>query len=330
MLLWASKGVFIAWRALSRRTKELSERLKIKLLFVPDIPPYVLAVLKTIIFILQNKPKAVFIQLPQGPLLLIVTVFKKVLKYRLIADVHTAFLYHMRLKEKVLNKPFILFLNHCDIVLIHNMEIKKKVIKSDVVKKTFVLHDPLPKLSIRKKTIDRKNNVVKFVFPASFAADEPIEQVIQAFLEIIKENPNCYLYITGKWKRQRYLKKYISTSRNIIFTGFLPREEYESLLVNSDVVIALTIREYTFLSAAAEGLAAEKPLLLSNTRTLRSIFRKGAIFVSPTDINDIKRGLKLMLEDTTRKRLLNEIKELKREYLGMLNKKLHIIQKLIN
>jgi len=322
--------IFIAWRALGTRTKELARILGIKVVFYKDFPPYISAAIRTVLALLRLRPKIVFIQLPQGPLLLLVAFLKKFLRFILIADVHTAFLYHIKLKEKLLNKPFMNYLKNCDIIILHNEEIRRKfIMEKELQKKAMVIHDPLPKICKDVQKRYSQKGVIKFIYPSSFAPDEPIEHVIQAFLEIIKENPNCILYITGNWKRQRQLKKYISISKNIVFTGFLPRKNYESLLINSDVVIALTRREYTFLSAAAEGLAAEKPLLLSSTRTLRSIFKKGAIFVSPIDANDIKRGLKLMLRDDIRKVLLNEIREFKREYISMLKKELNILQKLI-
>ena len=150
--------IFIAWRALAGRTKRLAKLLNIKLLFIRDKPPYIIATLKTIISLLKTKPKSILIQLPQGPLLLTVSIFKKLLKYRLVADLHTAFLFHTRLKEKVLNKPFIPCLRTCDLVLVHNSEIKKNFIKDKIVnKKTVVLHDPLPEFPIEKEIKKRAN-----------------------------------------------------------------------------------------------------------------------------------------------------------------------------
>jgi len=272
------------------------------------------------------KPKSVFIQLPQGPLLIVAVILKKVLKYKLIADVHTAFLFHTSLKVSILNKPFVHCLKFCDLIIVHNDEIRREFIKDENLRrKTVVIQDPLIEFKGEKR-IGRKESI-KFIFPASFSPDEPIESVITAFSELIREGHNCILYITGNWKRKKHLRKY--ASKNIIFTGFLSKSDYESILASSDVIIALTTREYTFLSAAAEGLAAEKPLILSKTKTLRRIFKKGAIFVSPRDVGDIKKALRLMLNEDIRQKLMTEIKELKKEYIIKLSKRLDVIRNIL-
>jgi len=319
------KKIFIAWRSLSRRTKELAKLLKLDVLFLRDRPPYFFAALKTFLYLIKSRPSIVFVQLPQGPLLALTVLLKKFLRFFLVADVHTSFLVYSSFKEILLNKPFRNFLNACNIVIVHNRELKNIAKKEKLGKIVIVLPDPLPEFPAVK--IGMKNDTVKYIFPASFHEDEPVHYLLEAFSQLTRENKNVVLYVTGDWRRRKDLLKY--KSDRILFTGFLPVIDYKRLLMSCDVVIGLTIREYTFLSSAAEGLAAGKVLILSNTRTLQRIFYKGAIFVNPLDPEDILRGLKKVLDKRVRKKLEKEIEDLRAEYTQKVNKKLELLNRLL-
>jgi hypothetical protein len=67
-------------------------------------------------------------------------------------------------------------------------------------------------------------------------------------------------------------------SSYVEFTGFLNREDYKKLLVNSFGVITGTKDEYTLMMSAWEAVAFQKPLILSETKTLRNMFDDYAFF----------------------------------------------------
>jgi glycosyltransferase involved in cell wall biosynthesis len=114
---------------------------------------------------------------------------------------------------------------------------------------------------------------------SSFASDEPIEEVIEA-AKILAETTT--FYVTGDPSRlaSRRLFEWKQTANNVIFTGFLNRHEYISLLKKVDAVMVLTRRHDNMLSGAHEALALEKPLITSDWPPLRKYFSAGTAYVN--------------------------------------------------
>jgi hypothetical protein len=143
-----SEGVFIAWRRLSRRTSFLFRELGLDLFYVPDRPPYLKAAWRTLTFLRSRKPGVVFTQLPQGPLLAEVAVISRGTGFKVVADVHTGFIYPTSLKEYILNKPFHTYLHKVDLVLAHN-KLQASLIQEKAnisSEKIMIVYDPIPQI----------------------------------------------------------------------------------------------------------------------------------------------------------------------------------------
>ncbi|MCD6490795.1 MAG: glycosyltransferase family 4 protein [Candidatus Korarchaeota archaeon] len=314
------RGLFIAWRVLSTRSKPIARRLRFQLFFIKDRPPYFKSMIKTFMKILKEKPKYVAIQLPQGPLLFLMAVLKKLIRFLLIADVHTYFLIPVTLKEKLLNKPFIRYLQDCNIIFVHNYELRK-FLSVNLKKKTIVLRDPLPEIHVDREFL-KKQNEIALVFPASFAHDEPIENLIKAFKQAEKpKDMIAKLYITGNWRKQPKLREKYS-SKNVIFTGYLSKKKYLGLINGADALFALTTYQYTWQSAATEALALGKPLIASKSKALEEVFTRGTLFVNPLDIKSIKIAIEKILDPDIRKRLNKEMLDLRDQYQTEINTKI--------
>jgi glycosyltransferase involved in cell wall biosynthesis len=103
------------------------------------------------------------------------------------------------------------------------------------------------------------------------------------------------MYITGNWKRQLALKeKYVSDK--IIFTGFLPLEQFNSLLAESAAIITGTKREYTSLMSGWEAIAYAKPLAITETQTLKNLFGDYAVFFDWTNSQSIADAVERVLD----------------------------------
>jgi glycosyltransferase involved in cell wall biosynthesis len=113
----------------------------------------------------------------------------------------------------------------------------------------------------------------RVVYVCSFLSDEPVEEMLGAAARL---GEDFRVFVTG-----RVTKEFESLARSappsVTFTGFIPEEEYVSLLSAADVVVALTKRENTLLCGAYEGVSLRKPLVLSNQAVLRSYFKKGVV-----------------------------------------------------
>jgi glycosyltransferase involved in cell wall biosynthesis len=81
------------------------------------------------------------------------------------------------------------------------------------------------------------------------------------------------IYISGKGPLEQR-----QVPSNVVLTGYLPRKQYEDLLHSITAVIVLTTAEDNLVCGGYEAVAAGKPLILSDTRALRELFGRGAVF----------------------------------------------------
>jgi hypothetical protein len=72
--------------------------------------------------------------------------------------------------------------------------------------------------------------------------------------------------------------------------------DYESMLHSVDLVLVLTKSEYCLLCGCYEAVASEKPLITSNTNTLKEYF-KGVYFVNNNGV-DIASSIKKTIRNT--------------------------------
>jgi len=280
--------VIVAWKKLSRRSELLSKALRAKLWFFPDNIPYIRASLSTLRFIAKQKPKIILVQLPQGPLLFEAFILKVLLKCRIVADVHTGFLIASDWKGLLLNAPFLKFLRVADLIIVHN-EFQLNLVPSGLKEKTLVVLDPWHLIAGNGEKCEVEQSGY-IVFPASFASDEPLEEVINS---VNSFNIDVKMYVTGNWRRQPKLLKYASD--RVTFTGYLPNREYNRLLSKATAVITGTKREYTSLMSAWEAVAYAKPLALTETDTLKSLFKDYAIFYDWKNGKSIAEAIKKIL-----------------------------------
>jgi glycosyltransferase involved in cell wall biosynthesis len=155
--------------------------------------------------------------------------------------------------------------------------------------KTLVVFDPWH-LAIDSEGNGESEKGDYIVFPASFASDEPLEEVIKS---INSFNIDVKMYITGNWKRQPEIMKYASD--RVIFTGYLPSGKYNKLLSKATAIITGTKREYTSLMSSWEAVAYAKPLALTETGTLKSLFKDYAVFYDWKNIKSIAEAVKRIL-----------------------------------
>ncbi len=278
--------ILVAWRKLSYRTSLLTKALPgAKLWFFEDSLPYLRAMIGLALKCFTHKPRTLIVQLPQGLLLFEAILLKKILKINVIADVHTGFVVSRGLKGYFLNKFFVGFLSSANLVLVHNEDIKS-LLSSVVRKKTIVVYDPWMFMDTYEDESTFNSDENYLVFPASFAPDEPLEEIC----ETINSLCDVKLVITGNYNRQPEMLHF--KSKYVHFVGFLPRKEYEKLLINSSGIITGSKREFTVCMSSWEAVAYNKPLILTNTEALKNTFKDYAIFFDWKNCESIVSAIK--------------------------------------
>jgi hypothetical protein len=244
----------------------------------------------TILLLLKNKARIIFVQNP-SLILSFFTVFlgKIILKKHVIVDAHNIALEPITGFWAFLEKIRVFVIRNATFTIVSNSELTNRITLHEG--SPLVLADPLPKFhrSSAKYNLTGKYNVL---YICSWADDEPYCEVLKAASLL---DDSIKLYISGSHKR-KYSSCLSTVPHNVVLTGFLKENEFEYILHTVDAIMDLTSRDSCLLCGAYEGVAAEKPMVLSNTEALRTYFYKGVVYTDNTAA-DIAEKINLVLSD---------------------------------
>ena len=311
--------VWIAWER-QRRTLELSKVFGSDLYIFQSkgsrLTKYFKPLFKTIQVLIKTKPKILFVQNPSLFLALAAVIIKPFFGYKLIVDRHTNF----KLKHRQsLNPKWILFqclsnytLKKADITIVTNKYLRLLV--NSLGGTALVLQDKLPSIPIN---LNDKLDLPKFsaLFICTYADDEPYKKVFNA----VAKMHDIDIFVTGNIPSHIEQK---SLRKNIHLLGFVSDETYLNYLASVDFVVVLTNQEFTLNCGSYEAVVMGKPMLLSNTKTIRDYFCEGAVYADPNSQASIEHSLDLMKKEfitlkhgiTTAKQTLGESWEAQFEY----------------
>lgn len=287
----------IAWVGFQRRADVMKEfwgysdhyittRYKHKFLKPLD---YLIKITKTIYILASEKPDVVWMQLPPTFMIFVGIAYKRLRRRSvfLVGDFHNS-----ALRPKWFNFPFVRSaLNKIDALIAHNEQVKTELISKGISEtNVFVLED-MP-FSYSVGDIEPVKNTV--LFPCSFDVDEPLDVVLHA----AKKLPHITFNITGNHDGKISCDVINSAPANVVFTGYLTKKAYDDLFLSSSVILGLTTRDNVQLSVSNEALSADKPMVLSDTTTLRNLFGDAAIFVESLNARSISMGCAYAVEHT--------------------------------
>lgn len=276
------EGVWVSWEY-QRRSIELAKVLGcVSLIFEEKgLLRYPLAFIRTIYFFASRKPNIIFSQNPSMILAAFVCCWGGLFKVPVVVDRHTTFFLDGGERGRLYMYVFGLLnrytLRNASLTIVTNKQLADIVTQEGGT--PFVLPDKLPELKTDKKSgggqYAKEDNIFDIALISSFAADEPVSEVIDALKEL--DNAKVRLFITGN-KIKCDPAVFASAASNIIFTDFLPDEKFEDLVSGVDCIIVLTKLKCCMLCGCYEAVAAGKPLITSNQDVLVDYF-SGAVFV---------------------------------------------------
>jgi glycosyltransferase involved in cell wall biosynthesis len=239
---------------------------------------YITLTLKTTLLLLREKPKYVFCQNPSVILAALICFLKPAFNYVVIVDRHTNF----KLEERSSKNPkWIAFrclsnysLKRSNYTIVTNKYLK--ILCKRICKKTLVLPDKIPSLSdIDVNDISHQaSSKISGLFICTFADDEPFELVIKAASLV----PHIEIKITGNYRKTLNSEQTRNLPKNVKLLGYVSDDEYFRQIQISAFTIVLTKNEFTLNCGAYESLALGKPMLLSNTKTIKDYFSFGSIY----------------------------------------------------
>lgn len=276
--------MFISWVTRHGRSADIAQRLGMECVFLPDgiakqslLVKYAKAARYTAKLVRSRKPHTIVLMLPPAPALLTVLAVKP-RKTNLVADLHTGFFSDK--KWRWLAKPSLMLLRRSS-VIVTNMELAQYCESLGV--SAFVLHDP-----IEDRTVP--GDVGNYVLcPLSYANDEPVD----AILSTASALSAVEFRLTGNAPDQ--VKE--RAPKNVTFTGFVSTDQYESLVQNAALVVALTDRDLTMQRAGYEALMAGVPQVTADFPVLRAFLADAARYVSPTDSVALSDAIVTILDE---------------------------------
>ena len=282
---------------------------------------YAKSLLKTVSIIRKEKPSVVFVPNPSLILSFAVLVLCKIIKTPIVVDAHTAGIYPFEGKSRAANWLAAIMMRHADITIVTNGNLAASVTRHGG--RPFVLPDPMPVFptGAAAKGNPGLKGTSNILYVCTFSPDEPYADVIRA--AALLDN-NTFIYVSGNPKKMGREAEHMPD--NVIFTGYLPEDEYIRLLFAVDAVVVLTTLEDCLLCGAYEAVAAEKPLIITGTPALRSYFSRGALYTgnTPEDLAD-KINMALAQKDflhgemaVLQRQLKEQWTERKRELEGLL------------
>lgn len=293
------EALYIAWTVFQRRQVSMAELVKLDCVFLPTTAgggkfgkaiSYLKLMWHTVNLLRRRRPAVVWLQIPQVPLLWASLLYQRLFdrNVRLVADCHNA-MFVARWSKVPLGLSR---LGRCDLVLVHNESLLGTAKQLGVPEsKMFVLEDvpPLrPAVSSEVPALFAGRPHPWVLFPGSFSVDEPIEELLEA-ARLVNGGT---IVITGRHSKASANGHDISRApANVVMAGFLEVDAFNALLCHCDVVLALTKFDGIQLSVCNEALGFEKPMVMSDTSLLRTLFGEAAVLVRSEDPAAIAAGI---------------------------------------
>ncbi|MDD3474250.1 MAG: hypothetical protein PHS86_15825 [Syntrophaceae bacterium] len=301
------KRLWITWER-HRRTREFASAIPGMTLYelildqAPRFVRYPYLLFKTVLTLLREFPALVIVQNPSVVLALFTTALGKLLRFRVVVDAHNEGIAPFYSSHNCLLPIYALIQRWAVLTVVTNSQLANVVRKNKG--HAFVLEDMLPRIwNAETLKLVGESNVV---YVCTFEKDEPYVEVIKS-AEFV--TPGICIYITGRY--QKISPDILHRAPpNVIFTGFLPDRDFINLLYSCDAVIDLTYMANCLVCGAYEAVALGKPVILSDTKTLRNYFSRGAVYTENRS-RQIAAAISLVVD--TKEMLTQEINLLRNE-----------------
>lgn len=292
-------ALFIAWTGFQRRQISMAPHCGFETVFFA-VPRHTSRLAKLLLYLRHGMetwkllrargPAVVWVQLPQVPLLWVALAYRLLSKHtvRVVADCHNA-----QLRPPWSNFPFARWaLRRADVVLVHNDAMHSAALELGWSPQSLRVLEDVPPQGMSGPPSGLARRVIPLgkpwvVFPGSFAADEPVREVLEA----ARLAPELGFILTGAVQTARRNGHPVDNlPSNVVLPGFMPTDVFEDLLRDADVILGLTRFEGIQLSVCNEALGFARPLVTANTAVLRTLFGQAAVLVDANDPASIAQG----------------------------------------
>lgn len=298
-------GISISWISHHRRSAELGIGLGLEAYFVRGtknniLLRYLQQWLETRKILTSVNPFVVLVMQPPPIALLCVALHTNSNRTAIIGDLHTGAFDDPRWRWST--NLVLKILKTRGFAIVPNKELAHRC--SDFGLEVHVCHGLIVNLKnggveASRETAIQRTARAQVLVPLTYSFDEPVREILDA----ASDTPEIDWTLTGAAPTDVRL----NSPANVRFSGFVSKDEYQTLRQQADVIVALTTLESTMQSAGYEALAAATPLVTSPSRVLREYFEDSAIYAS-ADAHHIAASVREAISNNANWRLLMGIR----------------------
>jgi len=142
------------------------------------------------------------------------------------------------------------------------------------------LVDPLPDITTRgKPRASNVNNKPYVLFVCSHEPDEPTDMIAGAARALVASG-EIEVVVTGAIPDEGPISE-LRALEGVHLPSFVPRAEYEALMMHASAVAVLTEDDDCLCCGAYEAITCRRPTLLFRHEIARSVFGDGVHYVEP-------------------------------------------------
>ncbi len=285
----AKRVTFVVWQSYHRRGELLAQHLNADLHFIcygkrggiwRTALRYLIQAIETWSVLGRGQPDVIFVQNPPIFCALTCYVYARFHHCRYVIDSHTGAFVDRKWRWSLALHRFLS--RRALTTLVHNNA------QAQIMERWKCRHIVLgftPGQYVSGKVFERTSRFSVAVV-CSFSDDEPLDAVFEA----ARICSDVCFYITGK-PSSLCSHSIASRPENCTLTGYLPYDQYVSLLRDADAVMCLTTRDNTLLMGAMEAVSLTTPLIVSDWPVLRDTFSIGTVHV-PNTPQGISQGIR--------------------------------------
>jgi len=275
---------------------------------------YAILLFRTTHLLWRYRGKHVFVQNPSIVLAFWAVCLKPVLRCKVIVDFHNSGLFPLEGRSRLLLSISRFICRRANLSIVTNTSLARVV--KERGGEPSVVTDPLNEEEFSSETNSQSMELDYFLFVCSWAEDEPWEEVLKAVT--MTENP-VKILVTGNYKRCLSEKDISTLPEGVKLLGFIDREDYIGALQGARLMVDLTTRDHCLVCGAYEAVAAEVPMLLTDTVVNREVFYSGAVYTA-NDAKSIAEALDRANENYSK--LKRDVRTFRSEYRSQSNQQI--------
>lgn len=186
--------------------------------------------------------------------------------------------------------------SHCDAIISIDRETEKALICNGYMSKTYFCPNPID-IESTEKNICNRPKVNKVVFVGHIYREKGIGELVDAWLDVSKVFPDCYLELIGSTVEKEFIES-LSKNSSIRFVGERTHDETMKLLSEAKMFVLPSYSE-GFPNVILEAMALKVPIVATNVGAIPEMLSDGCgSLIEPKSVGELKNSMIALLNDT--------------------------------